>query len=280
MKVILEMLESPDLALLILIGLLAFIGGKMTAGMPDLKSWGNRSSAAAFLIYAAYGIHKYQPDNAVGLLNVAVSGVVAAGLMGGGSRILLGAWAFMTTPPASLLARWIQVLKKNHASERMQRERAMQVNQDRELCERSAPERERAKQEAAADAKTKAQAQKRRAGARAQCEFLYHLYSPEIESRFPRSKFDDFVAKYLSDRESPEEVEAHAEQLRTILDTHVKKADPRSRFKNLRDLTNWYEEQKTQIDLLPEGSLKGSLFALLHARHAELSFQVLEELTP
>lgn len=281
MKLLRDLIDEPDLGwLVILISLLAWVGSTMIGGRTDLRARAYRIAAGVFAVYCLYAICAFRPQRAEEFVWVVVRGILASGVALGSASIVMSVVDFLLRAFITELQNWQRSVRDNLANNRADRENAETLRREREQYERLAPERERARQEAAAHAQLLAQAQKRRATARAECEFLYHLYSPEVEIRFPRSKFDDFVAKYLSDRELPEDVEAHAEQLRTLMDSHVKKSDPRSRFKSLRDLTDWYRDQKAQIDLLSEGSLKASLLALLHARHSELSMQLLEELTP
>jgi hypothetical protein len=270
MDAYLSIIESGDLCSLgFVILLLAAVGGRMVNKSPRLRVLGWQLSAGAFVFYGAYAVILTRTTDTGELAMILVRATLAAGFMLGLAWVLLPVIAFLVKAPALALRNW-RIYGRQRLADQRDSERSEAAHRDREL----------ARQQEAAKAQVDAQAQKRRAAARAQCEFLYHLHSPEIEPRFPRSKFDDFVGKFLSDRQSAEDVETHAEQLRVLIDAHMKKADPGPRLKTLQELDDWYRDQKSQIDALPDGSLKGSLYAMLEASRAEFSFRVMEELSP
>jgi hypothetical protein len=282
MNVIFHMIDDvgEPVQLVALTALLCWIGGYMLAGRDDLLVWSHRLAGFSFCAYNAYGIWNFEPDDAGQFLGIEIRALIAAFLTQGVFGIVLAVWGFVVRGPTATLERWQQSARAKAARERAEKERAEKLRQEREEYERSAPERERARQAAAAHAQLQAQAQKRRSDVRAQCEYFYHLYSPEIEGRFPRYKFDDFVAKYLSDSQSLDEVDAHAENLRKLLNAHMEKLNPRPRFTTIGELTDWYADQKAEVDEMADGPLKSSLIAMLHARYAELTTHLLEELSP
>lgn len=53
---------------------------------------------------------------------------------------------------------------------------------------------------------------------------------------------------------------------------------PAPKFRSLEDIARWFEEQKRQIDAVPDDRLRQTLLAKLKARYAELTTQFLEEM--
>jgi hypothetical protein len=95
MDTFLKLINEPDIIwLLILIGLLAWIGAKMIASQPDLERWGARLAAGAFVSYALYGFHRFQPTTTEDLVGIVVRGLFAAGLVLGLSWIVLAGPGF------------------------------------------------------------------------------------------------------------------------------------------------------------------------------------------
>lgn len=147
-------------------------------------------------------------------------------------------------------------------------------------------QRERAREQASVSRQTyeqsmlrKSEAQKRRDDARASCEIFYSLHAPEIGSRFTKVMFDDFVRRHMGDERPPEYVEERSRQLREVLQQHLAKCEP-PRPRTLEELAAWFQEQKRQIDGLPDGVNKDALRAQLNARYAEMTSQLLEEMHP
>ncbi|MGD9723582.1 MAG: hypothetical protein AB7O59_19770 [Pirellulales bacterium] len=83
MALLLKMLNEPDLALLIVIGLLMVIGSAMNVNHPLRKRSGNRIACAAFLAYSAYGSCTGFPQRAEDLLGILIRAVLALGFAKG-----------------------------------------------------------------------------------------------------------------------------------------------------------------------------------------------------
>jgi hypothetical protein len=132
--------------------------------------------------------------------------------------------------------------------------------------------RRQAEQEAAEEAS------RRRENARARCEMFFTLHAPEIGKRFPKTMFDDHLRRYLGDDRSPDDVEARAEQFLDLLRQQLEKVQPSPKFKTLEDIARWFEEQKRQLDALPEGRERRALLAMLKERYTELTTQFLQEM--
>jgi hypothetical protein len=191
------------------------------------------------------------------------------------------AYQYVIAPPFRMLGRW-----KRRLSERRAR-RAEERRQRREQreWERSAPERERAQREAdarkQAEATQKADSQRRRSDARANCELLYSHYAPEIGQRFPRSDLDAWINKHMADTEAPAVVEQRAEQLRRLIEYHREQIRPTPRFSNVRELAEWLNKEKAEIESLPvDERIKRTLLANLNERNAELMTQIVSNMEP
>jgi hypothetical protein len=120
--------------------------------------------------------------------------------------------------------------------------------------------------------------QKRRENARARCDVMYHLHAPEIGERFPRRTFDDYMEKYMHDRLEPEQVEVRGSLLETLLREHVDRVQPPQTFRTLEDIARWFEEQKQELNKLPDERLRKTLLVTLRERYMELTTEFLEEM--
>ncbi len=191
------------------------------------------------------------------------------------------AYQYVIAPPFRLLGSW----KRRLSERRAQRAEERRQRREQREWERSAPQRERAQREAdarkQAEANQKADAQRRRSDARANCELLYSHYVPEIGSRFPRSDLDAWINKHMADTEDPTVVEQRAEQLRRLIEYHREEIRPTPRFANVRELAEWLNKEKAEIDSLPvDDRVKRTLLANLNERNAELMTQLVGNLEP
>lgn len=121
-------------------------------------------------------------------------------------------------------------------------------------------------------------ARQRREAARSRCKIFFTLHAPEIGSRFTRAMYDDYARRFLGDDRPPEDVEERAAQLEAVLLQHLEKVQPAPKFRGLEDIARWFEEQKRQIDALPDDRMRQTLLATLKARYAELTTRFLEEM--
>ena len=121
----------------------------------------------------------------------------------------------------------------------------------------------------------------RKQNARASCELVFALHASEIEKRFTRKMFDDFVKKYMGDDQPPEVVEQRAFELKQVIQQHREKVSPTPQVSNVEDLTRWFIAEKARIEGLEiDGPLKKNLLVQLNERFAELSSQMLEKMGP
>lgn len=172
-------------------------------------------------------------------------------------------WAILR----SLRRRWVDARERRRRPwEERREQRRYQAERDRQ-----AREKEQAARAAEERAQQTATGQQRRDEARARCEALYRLHAPEIRDRFPKADFDDFVSKYLNDKQGPEDVERRAEQLKAIIEQHRRKIDPPKKKMSLADLAQWFLKEKAEIDAVPlSDEDKEALVAQLEARYAKL----------
>jgi hypothetical protein len=281
MNTVLSILNTGDACSLIaLLVILVFVGGKMVEERPDLFRWGLRFSTLAFLAYGTYACFQLKPTTAEALLRITLRALMAGGLAMGPSWIALSVASFLRRYSLDLVLERIrlwQSRRQNRLKERQrQQDDAVRRQRDREEEERIKRERELQRPIQEAKARSEAEARRRRADARAACEYLYHLFSPEIGQRFTRQKFDDWMRSYLGESQPPDEVEQRAGQLRSLLEQHREKAAPTG-FKNLSDLATWFAQQKQEIDSLPDPKMQQRMVAMLKERYEDLATRFFEE---
>jgi hypothetical protein len=121
-------------------------------------------------------------------------------------------------------------------------------------------------------------AQRRREDYRAKAELFFNLYQPELGERFPKAHFDDFVARYMGDNHSAEDVEARGRQLQDLIHKHVEKAVPPRPTLNMDDVLAEYEKRRIKIERANlDAEWKETLLMSLRSQHLEKMHQLLEE---
>lgn len=264
------MFDDPDpCSWLIVLGVGYALGSTIVERSPKTKEWGQRLGLGFFLAAVLFDIFQRHPEGSGEWLAL----IVRSGISG--LLVMFAAWCVLPSvvylrrklfsEPALRTRAWIARRRRRQSD----REAAERQRREHETWRRAAPERE-------ATRRAEEAAQKRRADARARLEFLYHRHGPEVQARFPRPLFDEFLQKHLSDHQSPEDVDSRARQLEELLLSHVAHVTPKPQFGSLADLAAWFGDQKTQIDAMPDGRLKSSLLARLNARYAELTQEHLE----
>lgn len=119
--------------------------------------------------------------------------------------------------------------------------------------------------------------QRLREEARLECELLYARHASEIGGRFPRTDFEQFIAKYMRDDLTPADVQQRGRQLQMIIQQHVEKIAPPPKFQSLEDLAGWFAEQRRQLEAVADDRMRQALLVQLNERYAELTTQFLEE---
>jgi hypothetical protein len=96
MEVVLNILDHPDpCSLVVLIGLLAWVGNVMTRNISRVRTWGEWACGAAFVGYCIYAIWTFAPVTAGEFLEIVIRGLFAAGLTLGFSWVVLASAVFV-----------------------------------------------------------------------------------------------------------------------------------------------------------------------------------------
>jgi hypothetical protein len=126
---------------------------------------------------------------------------------------------------------------------------------------------------------SRGEAQRRRNRARLNAELVFALYAPELEGRFGRKKFEDFVARYLGDDQAAEDVEEYSRQLQWTLLQHVDREGTPRGFASFEELARWYLHQQRRIEAAElDRELKQKQLLGLGRRYAEFAERLFEEL--
>jgi hypothetical protein len=151
----------------------------------------------------------------------------------------------------------------------------------RREAEHTAQALAKSEREAEAQSGVERDARRRRDEARAECLLHFQLHAPDMNGRFGRGQFDEYVRLYMGDDKPPEEVERRAQRLIGLMDGHLEKAGAAGSKPDVAALAAWYQETKAQIEAQPvDDRAKRVQVAQLTARYTELVQQHLEELTP
>lgn len=252
LQVILNLVEEPDFCSVgFLIVLLCLIGSKLIVLGSRVHKLSLGLAFCAFLAYCVYGFIRDQPENANGITSLALRGLLAAGLMLGVSWILLPVVAFAYKHGVQIPRERLRTWKEAADRSRQERNAAADKERRRQMEEderrRNTPHREQAAREAEVRAKMEGEAQRRRDRARARCELLYSEHAKVIGEAFRKEMFDDFIAKYMNDHRSPEEVEEWGEQLHGSLTRVIEGITPAEKHNDLDGLMAWYEGTKAKI---------------------------------
>lgn len=262
--------------------ILIFVGDRMIQSRPLLRIWGMRIAALAFVAFVVAHIVQAGSPTPSDLAMAAIVGLLGALVVLGPAWIVLAILGFFggyyrnAANSANSAAHRRQLERERKEAEKRKRQEQIE-------WEKQAPQRERARLEAEMrqreESKRNADAKKIRSDARADCEMLYQLYAPEIDTRFPRASLDEWIKKYMGDDQSPSDVEQRADQLRKLIIHHREQVKPTPKFSTMADLATWFQEQKSQIETLPiEDRLRRMLLANLNVRNAELMATLLEQI--
>jgi hypothetical protein len=276
--------DQFDLCGVLVAGVIFYlIGRKLIQGKERLGNWGWALSGISFLGMFLVGL--FLNGSADQLVGVALGSAGAASIVLGGSWILLGLASliheYTVAPPLRAVRGWFRGRRALADQRRRNEEAEIQRRYAQAEYERSAPERERQRHQAEMQALADADGQRRREDARAASELLYALHAAEISVRYPRSEFDAYLQKYMSDAHEPGYVEERAGQLKEIIERQLEKVEPASKRMSLQALANWYEKMRTEVDASPLPSRQKNVqLAQLSNRYQELVQEVLEEMTP
>ena len=277
--------EGDICGLLIIIAVLGFVGLKLVERQPKLLTWGLRLAVGTFLVFAIVRFNELESTTTSQLVfRVVLSGLAAGGLVLGPAWIVLSVLGFVHKYYKKLEESGERAARDRQL-QREQREREQQRQREQQERERLAPERERAANEAREqqliEGKRADQENQRREDARVACELLYNLREADIRERFPRSQFQDFVDKYMTDNKAVDVVERRAGELQMLIQQHFETVKPPEKLTNLADLTGWFEDQKREIERLPVADIyRDDYLVRLNERYAELSERILDRLEP
>ena len=248
MSTLLHMLDEGDFfPMLMLIGVLAYVGGKMADAAPPVRSWGWRTAAGAFVAYSIRGGLVFHPQDADDCLHIVLRGLLAAGLALTVSWVLLSVasfvlWHLLVLAQASSLRARLTARHRREA-EQISNEQALRQQADHYARERS-------------EATQKAEACRRRDDARMRCLMLYDRHSTTLAERFPRERLQEYFDHYMSDSSSPEIVEERARTLIALIDEWVvqDKTRQKKEFRTLEELATFFQKQRDEVAGLSYGA--------------------------
>lgn len=108
--------------------------------------------------------------------------------------------------------------------------------------------------------------QQQRDEARLHCLLLYDEHAHNLTNRFPRERLMEYFQQYLADSFSVELVEQRAERLKEMIESSLhSKGRNRQKFSSFIDITNYFQEQRKEIELLDyDDSVKQSFLTSLN----------------
>lgn len=291
--------ELPEL--IVLIGLLWVIGGKMTRPTDFSNRWLRRVVAMTLLTYSCTAIYAWSPSSAGDAVVILIRALLAAGLVGGAASIVLP----LGHP---LVLQVLEAMKRNrcdHFTEREQR-----LAQDRAAREarrrRWRNAQEAARQEAQAETKLREAAaeagrleRERHAKtdeARATVIRFYASHEPllrdtlprdlvraQLQTRFPGSvtaeqawqAAQEMIASML-----PLIAEAREQEQRAAKEEETKRSEDKQPM-TIPGLTAWYKNTTREIEEhLPDGPEREDILHEVWDRYDELVKRTLKELQP
>ena len=285
MDAALNFINSNDVVPLIgLVVVLCWIGDRMIQRAPQLRQWGWRFAAAAFIGFCFLMGSELEDQTPGAWLGIVCRGLLAAGLTLGVSWIVLAVYGFMKSV-SERAAREAQSRADDRRREKERKQREREEKKRSEQWERDAPERERQRQ-IAEERRLQQEAVSRdarqtREDTRYACELFYNLHAPKIAERFPKQELHDFLNRYMADTQSLDVIRQRTNQLVETIRQHVEAVDPPEEIASLEELAGWYEKQKAHLeDLKIEASIKKDFCIQLRERFSTLTERLLEEVKP
>ncbi len=280
-----DLINDGDwLSILFVAGVLGWVGQEMIESYVKLKVWGLRVALLMFVAFSLKHAFECWQPSAYDLVIAVLEGLVVGSLVLGPAWIILAGVGFSQE-------RWNSAASYLKDRRDDSRRKSEARNRQREMERRQreqpppTPEQDRAAQEAFARQQATKQQHKhelqRREDARVACELLYTLHEPVIKKRYPRKTFQAFVNGYLGDDKPVAVVERRASELQSLIQQHYEAVNPPERFRDLADLTAWYEKQLQLIEGLGVAEVYKRDFAVqLNERYCELTAKVMESLEP
>ncbi len=247
-----EFLNAPvDGGTILLLVVLLILGSRLAQGELRLRLLGKRIALGSFFLFVVLSAYEWQPGTADEWVAILLRSLVFAGIVLGAVWTVSPVLAFV----GGVLVR--PVIKPGHEQKEHRSQRAAEVRQRRlEESEqkkrdaewhRNAPQRERDRLAVEAQARTEADRsasdKHRREEARLSCLLLRDQFSTELANRFTRERLDEYFATYMTDTHSPEEVEARAAQLRSMIEQALAAsgAAPKKQFRTLIEIAEYFQ---------------------------------------
>lgn len=285
MSLISHLVDDGDICgLLFLILLLCGIGGKMIEPYDALRVWGIRIATAIFILTALARVLESQNDTPLELAGVVLSSLAAAGLVLGPTWIVFAVVGFAYSGYRRLVDIQKSALQARRRNANWQEAETRRQHEQTERERRARAEADVARQEAQRQliqaTHRNAESQQREDACFA-CELFYNFREPDVKERFSREQFANFVSKYMNDDKPVDVVQRRAKELQMLIQQHYEAVKPPERFSSLAELTQWYKEQKSEIEQLPVADLyRNDFLVRLNEQYSELSDRLMEAMGP
>lgn len=282
MQTLLDVINSGDVfSLIVLIVVLCWLGSWMIDRRPQLRQWGKRLAAGAFISYCVIIGSELEAHTPQTWLGIVWRGLLTAGLTLGASWVVLAVYGFLQAMSDSASAKaQVRATQRQWEKQRKQREKAERKR--KQEWDRQAPERER-QRKLADEQRCQAQAlqtetQQQRDDTRLACELFYNLHAPTIGERFSKQDLHEFLDRYMGDHQSLDVLRRRATQLTETIRQHVDAVDPPEDLDSLEKLTAWFAKQKSGIESLGlDDDFKDMFINDLNEQYASRCHRMLEE---
>jgi hypothetical protein len=249
--------EGNWLGLLFVAAVLAYIGEAMIQSRPTMKLWGVRLTATTFLLFLITRAVQFGEPATADLVSAVLHGAMAAALVVGPAWIALACASFVFSQLANFrnfLRRHMRRVRNDRPDTRRDDERARQ-------------ERDRAAREAVARRRSH-DARKRINDAKAKALRAFHLLRSDLGDRFTDREFNEYVKAYLTDDQTPDDVEHHATKLTQLLKQVAEGAG--GGVQSHGALNQRFEQQRAAIQAAPvDDELKDILLLELEEQYEE-----------
>ncbi|MDP1796784.1 MAG: hypothetical protein Q8K78_04850 [Planctomycetaceae bacterium] len=271
-----NIIEDSDLCTLIfLILLLTMVGSPFVARSPELHNSGLRIAAGIGLVYAALAIAERGLGTAGDIAALVMRSLAAGGVMLGPTWIILSVFSYFFDHLRRISAASVARAEARRRERERQKQDAADQERRRRVdmeWERTRPQRERAAQAAAElarlaaerqqqeavlaaeerlqEARRQTNEQRRREDVRYQSRLLFDRYAAALKTSINQKRFDEYLATYLSDRYSAEQVETRGAQLQAMLRDIVQPGPPARPRRSLSEIQDEFTQRRTEIAAL------------------------------
>ncbi len=221
-----------------------------------------RLAVAGFLAYGTYALATAEQLDGERLAWIALRSSLASGLAVIVAWIVQPVWEFFVPVATKPATPPVEEPGAPRASREKRRRRRWfrRVHEERTEVDPKEPEEVTS---------VHIETRRRRDRVRLKLELNYLLVAPEIGARLPRTQFEEFLKRYLSDHLPPEEVEENGRQLQQLLLEHRQHApEAEKRFHTLEDVMTWFLEEQKRLEGF-DGPEKEERLRLLHKQYLE-----------